>query len=96
MMTTALGSTAISDLGSAPGGKFVFIPKTNAVRLLEHQGIAFELRAYVVDPDDLAAESVALKVGLPPEQVFKTLVARGDETSGASAWPSCRATVSWT
>ncbi|RUL86914.1 Cys-tRNA(Pro) deacylase [Tautonia sociabilis] len=55
--------------------------KTNAVRLLERQGIGFELRAYEVDPDDLSAESVARKVGLPPEQVFKTLVARG-ETHG--------------
>jgi Cys-tRNA(Pro)/Cys-tRNA(Cys) deacylase len=53
--------------------------KTNAVRLLERLGIPFELRAYEVDPDDLAAESVARKVGLPPEQVFKTLVARGDK-----------------
>ena len=31
-----------------------------------------------MDPDDLAAETVAAKIGLPPEQVFKTLVARGD------------------
>src|SRR4051812_43232271 len=52
--------------------------KTNAVRLLERLGVPFELRAYEVDPDDLAAESVARKVGLPAEQVFKTLVARGD------------------
>jgi Cys-tRNA(Pro)/Cys-tRNA(Cys) deacylase len=41
-------------------------------------GIHYELREYEVDPDDLAAESVAAKIGLPPEQVFKTLVARGD------------------
>ena len=54
-------------------------PKTNAVRLLERQGIPFELRPYEVDPDDLAAETVARKLGLPPEQVFKTLVARGDK-----------------
>ena len=53
--------------------------KTNAVRLLERLGIPFELRAYEVDPEDLAAETVARKVGLPPEQVFKTLVARGDK-----------------
>jgi len=52
--------------------------KTNAARLLDSLGIAYELREYEVDPDDLAAESVARKVGLPPEQVFKTLVARGD------------------
>ncbi len=38
----------------------------------------FEVREYPVDPDDLSAESVAEKVGLPPDQVFKTLVARGD------------------
>jgi Cys-tRNA(Pro)/Cys-tRNA(Cys) deacylase len=53
--------------------------KTNAARLLESLGIAYEVREYEVDPDDLAAESVARKVGLPPEQVFKTLVARGDK-----------------
>ena len=52
--------------------------KTNAVRLLEEMGIAHELRAYEVDPDDLTAETVADKIGLPAEQVFKTLVARGD------------------
>ena len=53
--------------------------KTNAARLLDRLEIAYELRAYEVDPNDLAAESVALKVGLPAEQVFKTLVARGDK-----------------
>jgi Cys-tRNA(Pro)/Cys-tRNA(Cys) deacylase len=52
--------------------------KTNAVRLLNQLGISYELREYEVDLDDLTAESVAAKVGLPPEQVFKTLVARGD------------------
>lgn len=52
--------------------------KTNAVRLLERLGIPHELRDYEVDPDDLAAESVAEKIGMPAEQVFKTLVARGD------------------
>src|ERR1700704_163550 len=41
-------------------------------------GIHYELREYEVDPDDLAAETVAAKIRLPPEQVFKTLVARGD------------------
>ena len=52
--------------------------KTNAARLLDRMGINYELREYEVDPDDLAAETVAAKIGLPPEQVFKTLVARGD------------------
>lgn len=51
-------------------------PKTNAARLLDQMGIRYELRAYEVDETDLAAETVAAKIGLPPEQVFKTLVAR--------------------
>jgi Cys-tRNA(Pro)/Cys-tRNA(Cys) deacylase len=52
--------------------------KTNAVRILDAQGVPYELRAYEVDPEDLAAESVAAKIGMPPEQVFKTLLTRGD------------------
>lgn len=52
--------------------------KTNAVRILDGLGIAYRLLSYDVDPDDLAAESVARKIGLDPAQVFKTLVARGD------------------
>ena len=52
--------------------------KTNAVRLLETLGIKYALREYKVDPDDLAAETVAAKIEMPPEQVFKTLLARGD------------------
>ncbi|MGA7934059.1 MAG: Cys-tRNA(Pro) deacylase [Kovacikia sp.] len=54
--------------------------KTNAVRILDTLNIAYELREYEVNPDDLAAETVAQKIGLPPEQVFKTLVVRGDRT----------------
>lgn len=52
--------------------------KTNAARLLDRAGVHYELREYAVDENDLSAESVARKVGLPEEQVFKTLVARGD------------------
>jgi Cys-tRNA(Pro)/Cys-tRNA(Cys) deacylase len=52
--------------------------KTNAVRMLDRLQIAYELREYTVDPDDLSAETVAAKIGLPPGQVFKTLVAVGD------------------
>ena len=59
--------------------------KTNAARLLEQLGIQYELRKYEVDPDDLTAETVAAKVGLPAEQVFKTLVARGDRNGIAMA-----------
>jgi len=54
--------------------------KTNAARILDALGIRYELREYEVDEEDLSAESVARKVGLPPEQVFKTLVCRGDRT----------------
>jgi Cys-tRNA(Pro)/Cys-tRNA(Cys) deacylase len=54
--------------------------KTNAARLLDTLGIKYELREYDVDPEDLSAETVARKVGMPAEQVFKTLVARGDRT----------------
>jgi Cys-tRNA(Pro)/Cys-tRNA(Cys) deacylase len=60
-------------------------PKTNAARRLDQLGISYELREYEVDPDDLAAETVAAKIGLPPEQVFKTLVARGDRQGIAMA-----------
>ena len=53
--------------------------KTNAARLLDSLGIPYEVREYAVDEADLTAPAVAAKVGLPPEQVFKTLVARGDK-----------------
>lgn len=59
--------------------------KTNAVRLLDQMGIRYELREYEVDPEDLAAETVASKIGLPAEQVFKTLVARGDRNGPVMA-----------
>jgi Cys-tRNA(Pro)/Cys-tRNA(Cys) deacylase len=52
--------------------------KTNAMRALDTLGIHYEIREYEVDPDDMGAERVAADIGLPPEQVFKTLVARGD------------------
>jgi Cys-tRNA(Pro)/Cys-tRNA(Cys) deacylase len=52
--------------------------KTNACRILDSLGVHYELREYKVDPDDLSAENVAAKVGLPPEQVFKTLAVKGD------------------
>ena len=48
--------------------------KTNAARLLDSLGISYELRSYEVDPEDLTAISVAHKIGLPAEQVFKTLL----------------------
>ncbi len=50
--------------------------KTNAARLLDSLSIPYQLQAYEVDPEDLTAISVARKIGLPPEQVFKTLLAQ--------------------
>ena len=52
--------------------------KTNAARLLDQAGVAYELRDYAVDLDDLSAEAVAKKIGLPAEQVFKTLVGNAE------------------
>jgi Cys-tRNA(Pro)/Cys-tRNA(Cys) deacylase len=48
--------------------------KTNAARILEGLSIAFTLQEYEVDPEDLSAINVARKIGLPVEQVFKTLL----------------------
>jgi Cys-tRNA(Pro)/Cys-tRNA(Cys) deacylase len=54
--------------------------KTNAARMLDAASIRYELREYEVDEGDLSAPRVAEKIGMPPEQVFKTLVARGDRS----------------
>lgn len=54
--------------------------KTNAARILDRQGINYELLSYQVDESDLSAVSVAEKLGMDPDQVFKTLVLRGDRT----------------
>jgi Cys-tRNA(Pro)/Cys-tRNA(Cys) deacylase len=54
--------------------------KTNAARILDAAGVNYELREYAVDEEHLAATQVAEAIGMPPEQVFKTLVARGDRT----------------
>lgn len=59
--------------------------KTNAARILDSLGIRYELREYAVDDEHLAAAEVAKRVGLPPEQVFKTLVVRGDRHGVALA-----------
>ncbi len=59
--------------------------KTNAARLLDQLGIRYELREYDVDPNDLAAETVAAKIGMPAEQVFKTLLVRGDRNGPVMA-----------
>lgn len=54
--------------------------KTNAARQLDQKKIPYELREYVVDESDLSAGTVAGKIDFPLEQLYKTLVARGDKT----------------
>lgn len=54
--------------------------KTNAARILERMNIKYRLSEFSVDESDLSAQNAADKLGLPVEQVFKTLVARGDKT----------------
>jgi Cys-tRNA(Pro)/Cys-tRNA(Cys) deacylase len=54
--------------------------KTNAARLLDTLGIRYDLREYDPGDEHLAAAEVAARVGLPAEQVFKTLVVRGDRS----------------
>jgi Cys-tRNA(Pro)/Cys-tRNA(Cys) deacylase len=54
--------------------------KTNAIRILESNNIKFEIISYEVNESDLSGETVALKIGVNPETVFKTLVCTGDKT----------------
>ena len=54
------------------------IEKTNAARILDRLKIAYEMVEYTVDENNLAADHVAEELGEPIEQVFKTLVLRGD------------------
>ncbi len=53
--------------------------KTNAMRLLDRDGISYHTKEYEVDESDLSGEHVAAQLGLPVEQVFKTLVTRGEK-----------------
>jgi Cys-tRNA(Pro)/Cys-tRNA(Cys) deacylase len=55
--------------------------KTNACRVLDGLHIAYELRSYEVDEEDLSTSNVANKVGLPVSQLFKTLCLRADDKS---------------
>ena len=56
------------------------LPKTNACRLLDKAGIAYELVPYTVDPDDLSAPHIASQLGEDIASVYKTLVLTGDRT----------------
>ena len=54
--------------------------KTNAMRLMAQAGIPIRVQEYEVDESDLSGLHAAEQLGMPPEQIFKTLVARGDRT----------------
>ena len=81
--------------------------KTNAMRLLDAAGIAYRTTEYEYDESDLSGKHAAEQIGMPPEQVFKTLVTRGDKTGilvfTSLSWTSwicaarraCPATRSW-
>lgn len=53
--------------------------KTNAIRLIEQAGLPFRCTSYDYDESDLSGMKAASEIGMPPNQVFKTLVARGDK-----------------
>ena len=55
--------------------------KTNAMRILDAAKIKYEIKEYVPDENDLTGVHIAEQIGLAPEMVFKTLVAKGDKTS---------------
>lgn len=54
--------------------------KTNVIRLVEKAGIPYEEKFYEYDESDLSGIHAAQVLGMPEEQVFKTLVARGERT----------------
>lgn len=57
--------------------------KTNVMRLLDAAGIAYRTAEYEYDESDLSGVHAAAAIGMPPEQIFKTLVARGERTGFA-------------
>lgn len=61
------------------------VTKTNACRALDALGVAYTLHPYEVDESDLSAETVARKVNLPLEQVYKTLLVEGEKREHAFA-----------
>lgn len=54
--------------------------KTNAVRIMERLKIPFELLEYSVESGETSALDASAKTGVPKEQIFKTLIVRGDKT----------------
>ncbi|CAM3091749.1 Cys-tRNA(Pro) deacylase [Paenibacillus lupini] len=59
--------------------------KTNACRKLDSMRISYTLHEYEWDEDQLDVDTVAAKVGLPPNHLYKTLVLRGDKTGVIAA-----------
>ena len=53
--------------------------KTNAMRILDTAGIEYSTKEYEYDENNLSGSHVAREIGMNPDQVFKTLVARGDK-----------------
>jgi Cys-tRNA(Pro)/Cys-tRNA(Cys) deacylase len=60
-------------------GVVITMIKTNVMRLLEQAAIPYRAMEYEVDENNLAGEHVADLIGMPAEQVFKTLVAKGEK-----------------
>ena len=54
--------------------------KTNAIRLIQQAKLVYREASYDYDENDLSGIHAAEAIGMPPEQVFKTLVTRGDRT----------------
>lgn len=54
--------------------------KTNALRIVQQAGISYREESYEYDEKDLSGLHAAQALSFPPEQVFKTLVARGERT----------------
>ena len=54
--------------------------KTNAIRLIQQAKLVYREASYEYDENDLSGTHAAEAIGMPPEQVFKTLVTRGDRT----------------
>ena len=75
MLYNENGKTCVS---ARIGG--IALTKTNAMRLMEQAGISIRVCQYEVDESDLSGLHAAEQLNMPPEQIFKTLVARGDKT----------------
>ena len=62
---------------------------TNAMRMLEANGVPFRVAEYPVDESDLSGVHIAETLGIDPERMFKTLVVRGDKNGISVFCLSC-------